>query len=150
MSDAILKRRMKDQEARNQGRANARVPREDISAPVDLTALKVLTEGDATFHSELVGSFMTSGASILGAIQRALDSGDAKAVERAAHSLKGASASMQAPEVSAAAARLEEAARSGIDAALPELATTLRAELTRAIDYLSRQERLSKPPHDGT
>jgi two-component system, sensor histidine kinase and response regulator len=104
--------------------------------PVDLVALQVLTEGDADFERELVKSFIDSGNAALAQILEGMRARDVKGVERAAHGLKSAGASMQATFVSLAAARLEAAARTGGDEPLEELSESLRSEVTRAIEYL--------------
>ena len=62
--------------------------------------------------------------------------GDAKALARAAHAIKGASASIQARAASRAAAALESAARGGDGAGLDALARGLQHEIGRAVDYL--------------
>ena len=104
--------------------------------PVDLAALRILTEGDEEFERDLVGSFTSNCTAVLADMEHAMRSGDFKAVQRTAHILKGAGASMQASAVSVAAAHLEAAARNEGQDALQDLVQTLSKEVARAIDYL--------------
>jgi HPt (histidine-containing phosphotransfer) domain-containing protein len=58
------------------------------------------------------------------------------AVSEQAHSLKGASANLRAATTAAVAAKLETAARQGDTPQIDTLATALRSEVTRTIEYL--------------
>ncbi len=93
-------------------------------------------DGDAQFARELVTLFIESGDQTLAAIQAAVEAGDCATLGAKAHSLKGASANLHAQAAALAAAHLEAAARAGRHDELAQLAGTLRAEMTRAIDYL--------------
>ncbi len=107
-----------------------------VEVPVDLAALRELLQADEAFERQLVDTFATTGHSALAEIQRALEQLDAKRVERAAHSLKGAAGSLFATSASAAAQRLEMAARSGVGQPLAQMAEELRGEFIRAVAYL--------------
>ena len=107
-----------------------------VEPPVDLAALRELLQADEAFERQLVDTFATTGHGALAEIQQALDHRDAKRVERAAHSLKGAAGSLFATSASAAALRLEIAARSGMGQPLRQLAEELRGEFARAVAYL--------------
>jgi HPt (histidine-containing phosphotransfer) domain-containing protein len=72
----------------------------------------------------------------LRAIREALDRGDLAAMGSAAHSFKGSSANIRAESASAAAGRLEEAARAGDVGQLAELEGQLRREAELAFEYL--------------
>jgi CheY-like chemotaxis protein/HPt (histidine-containing phosphotransfer) domain-containing protein len=78
---------------------------------IDLEALRELTGGDADFERELVETFVESGDKCLADIVAALAIRDWETIGKRAHSLKGASANMQAHPLSVAAADLENAAR---------------------------------------
>jgi signal transduction histidine kinase/ligand-binding sensor domain-containing protein/CheY-like chemotaxis protein/HPt (histidine-containing phosphotransfer) domain-containing protein len=104
--------------------------------PVDWEQLMVVADGDRGFAQELVQVFIDSGDATLRDIQLALERGDLAAVKRAAHSLKGSSANMQARMTSEAAARLEAAASAGTAAELSELQRQLREEVDKATNYL--------------
>jgi PAS domain S-box-containing protein len=106
------------------------------NTPVDWSALLEATDNDAQMTRELVELFVASGDQALAAIAAAVASGDHKTIKDHAHAIKGASANMYAGATNAAAGRLEEAARVGQKDDLRRLAQELRAEVSRAIDYM--------------
>jgi HPt (histidine-containing phosphotransfer) domain-containing protein len=93
-------------------------------------------DGDQESAQELVRLFIDSGDAALRDISAALGRGDLAAVGYAAHSFKGSSASIRARSASAAAAQLEEAARSGATDRMPQLEERLQREAHRAMEYL--------------
>jgi HPt (histidine-containing phosphotransfer) domain-containing protein len=109
---------------------------EDTQAtPVDWTALMNSIDGDPEIAAELVQLFVTSGDQQLAMIVSAVAKGDYATIGAQAHSLKGASANLQARHASEAAARLETAARSR-SPEVSSLAQELGAEVTRAMQFL--------------
>ena len=102
-------------------------------APVDWKEFLRSMDGDETLARELVDLFIESGDESLAAIVSALGMRDYAAVSEQAHSLKGASANLRAAAV---AAKLEAAARQGDTPQIDTLATALRTEVTRTIEYL--------------
>jgi PAS domain S-box-containing protein len=112
-----------------------------VTAPVDLEALRVLSEGDPEFARELMTSFIDGATTALREIARSLDSKDHRSIVNHAHSLKGAGATIQAVAVSLVAGHLEAAARCADNESLAPLVTELHHEVTRAIEYLR--------PHQG-
>jgi signal transduction histidine kinase/ligand-binding sensor domain-containing protein/CheY-like chemotaxis protein/HPt (histidine-containing phosphotransfer) domain-containing protein len=112
----------------------------DAGAPVDWERFVAMTEGDRAFAHELVQLFIDSGDAALRDIRAALDRGDLPALGRAAHSFKGSSANIHAEPVSAAAARLEEAARSGAMDQILELELKLRREADRTREFLRTRQ----------
>jgi PAS domain S-box-containing protein len=78
---------------------------------VNMEALHELTGGDVEFERELVDTFVSSGDQCLADIVAALAVRDWETIGKRAHSLKGASANMQAHPLSVAASELENAAR---------------------------------------
>jgi HPt (histidine-containing phosphotransfer) domain-containing protein len=107
-----------------------------LEVPVDLTGVKLLADGDVEFQRQIVRAFAATARASIVEVKAALERGDAKALARAAHAIKGASASIQATAASRAAAALESAARGGDGAGLNELAQGLQHEIGRAVDYL--------------
>jgi len=102
------------------------------NSPIDEDALLDLVDGDRDFLGSLVETFRTDCAAYLDAIRAAVDAGDAEALRREAHGLKGAAANMQAEAVRAAAHRLEELGRAeGLDQASQAL-----QRLEAAVDRL--------------
>jgi CheY-like chemotaxis protein/HPt (histidine-containing phosphotransfer) domain-containing protein len=88
-------------------------------APVDWDMFMATNDGDSAFAAELIEVFIDSGDAVLRDIRDALERGDLSAVRKAAHSLKGSTATMRARASSEAAALLEAAARSGDMAMIP-------------------------------
>jgi len=114
-------------------------------APVDWERLMQVSDGDEEFAQELVQLFIASGDAALRDITIALQRGDLATVGRVAHSFKGSSANIFARSASAAAARLEHAARAGDAGQLSLLEEQLRLEANRASDFLcARQSRLDR------
>ena len=108
----------------------------NAEAPVDWERFMALTEGDRVFAHELVQLFIDSGDAALRDIRAALDRGDLAALGRAAHSFKGSSANIHAQPASAAAGRLEEAARAGSMDRVLQLELELRLEADRTREFL--------------
>jgi CheY-like chemotaxis protein len=109
-------------------------------APVDWERFMLGADGDREFAGEMVQLFIDSGDATLRDISAALVRGDLAAIGRAAHSFKGSSASMRAQSVSAAASRLEEAARAGAVDQISQLEEQLRQEAARAAQYLRARQ----------
>jgi signal transduction histidine kinase/ligand-binding sensor domain-containing protein/CheY-like chemotaxis protein/HPt (histidine-containing phosphotransfer) domain-containing protein len=122
---------------------NVQVPTEpslSLNAPVDWQQLMGAADGDEVFAQELVRLFIESGDAALRDISAALIRGDLVAVGRAAHLLKGSSANIGAQPTSAAAGRLEDAARGSTTERSLRLQEELFDEAGRAMAYLrSRQ-----------
>jgi CheY-like chemotaxis protein len=113
-----------------------KMPAEDtLNTPVDWTALMNSIDGDQEIAAELVQLFITSGDEQLSNIVSAVANNDYATIGAQAHSLKGASANLQARLACEAAARLEAAARAR-SPDVPSLAQELGAEVTRAMQYL--------------
>jgi signal transduction histidine kinase/ligand-binding sensor domain-containing protein/CheY-like chemotaxis protein/HPt (histidine-containing phosphotransfer) domain-containing protein len=109
-------------------------------APVDWINFMKVTDGDEKFAQELVQLFIDSGDATLRDISAAVDRGDLAAIGTAAHSFKGSSASISARPASAAAERLELAARAGAVDQVSELEGQLRRELGRVVEYLRARQ----------
>jgi ligand-binding sensor domain-containing protein/signal transduction histidine kinase/CheY-like chemotaxis protein/HPt (histidine-containing phosphotransfer) domain-containing protein len=104
--------------------------------PVDWDHILAVSDADQEFARELVQLFIDSGDATLREIREALDRGDLVAMSSAAHSFKGSSANIHAKSVSAAAGRLEAAARAGDIGQLAELEKQLRREAELTFEYL--------------
>jgi signal transduction histidine kinase/ligand-binding sensor domain-containing protein/CheY-like chemotaxis protein/HPt (histidine-containing phosphotransfer) domain-containing protein len=118
----------------------APLPATAADEPVDWAQFMSVTDGDQQFAQELVQLFIDAGDAALRDISAALGRGDLAAVGTAAHSFKGSSANIRAQSTSAAAARLEEAARAGAVDQLSELEEHLRREAGRAMEYLRKRQ----------
>jgi len=119
----------------------ALTPPETDLQRVDLQALGALVDGDPQFERELISDYISTATTLLHSIASAAARNDWDAVMQAAHSLKGASASMHATASAALASRLESAVKAGETAALTGLLDQLRSEVAQAICFL--QQRLA-------
>jgi HPt (histidine-containing phosphotransfer) domain-containing protein len=106
-----------------------------MKAPVDREALARLRrlrgEDESDIVAELAGMFLEDARSRLVAVEEALQKGDAPAVERAAHTLKGGSGSMGARGMSGLCAQLQDIGASGDLSQGSELLGRIREELGR-------------------
>lgn len=80
---------------------------------VDRPAALERVGGDEGLLREIAGLFIEEYPEILEAIERAAGAGDARALERAAHNLKGSASNFGAQPVTDAALRLERMGRAG-------------------------------------
>ena len=79
--------------------------------------------GDVDFLNELVDAYLASSPELISSMQQAIATGDAPALQRAAHSLKTGSASFGALAFAARCKELEELAKTGaLDGADPKVA----------------------------
>ena len=106
-----------------------------MEASVDREVLarlrRLQDEDEPDIVAELTGVYLKDARSRLEAIEEALQKGDAPAVERTAHALKGGSGSMGARGMSGLCAQLEEVGVSGDLSRAPELLGRIREELGR-------------------
>jgi HPt (histidine-containing phosphotransfer) domain-containing protein len=104
-------------------------------APIDREVLARLRrlqgEDEPDIVAELAGMFLKDARSRLEAVEGALQKGDAPAVERAAHTLKGGSGSMGAKGMSGLCAQLEHVGASGDLSQGSDLLGRIREELGR-------------------
>jgi two-component system, sensor histidine kinase and response regulator len=111
-----------------------------VDDPVDWELFMSVTDGDKQFAQELVQLFIDAGDAALRDISAALGRGDLAVIGSVAHSFKGSSANIRAGSASAAASRLEEAARAGDVDQLSRLEEDLRKEANRAMDFLRKRQ----------
>jgi HPt (histidine-containing phosphotransfer) domain-containing protein len=125
--DAVLERRVPAYPA-DVGTAH-------MEASVDREVLarlrKLRDEDEPDIVAELAGMFLEDARSRLDAVEEALQKGDAPAVERAAHTLKGGSGSMGAKGMSGLCAQLEDVGASGDLSQGSQLLGRIREELGR-------------------
>ncbi len=114
----------------------AALPTDEPEQPVDWTTLMTSVDGDMQLAHELMTLFVSSGHSSLQTIIQALQRGDFGALGEKAHELKGASANLRAIQTTAAAERLEIAARNGDEQQLEELVRDLQNEFNTAVAFL--------------
>jgi CheY-like chemotaxis protein/HPt (histidine-containing phosphotransfer) domain-containing protein len=87
--------------------------------------------GDRQLLRELITIFRADAPALMDRIRKAATAGNADALRRAAHALKGALGTLDAPRAYQAAIRVEETARSGDLSGARTLVDTLSAELAR-------------------
>jgi len=104
--------------------------------PIEWEKVEQATGGDNEFALELIDAFATSSKQSLVQIQTALAVNDIAAIQRAAHSLKGAAGSIGAMTSRLLAANLEDAAKNNNTAQAALLFEALRHEIARANEYL--------------
>ncbi|MET0499184.1 MAG: response regulator [Steroidobacteraceae bacterium] len=111
--------------------------RDDRTPPIDIDALRIIVGGDPAFERELINDFISTGRATLDELLLAIQRHDLIAVQRSAHHLKGASATLRAASTVSLAEELEVAARRGDEFAVEKKADGLRRELQRTIEYLA-------------
>ena len=106
----------------------------------DLNALLDKLDGDQATVLALVEVFLADYARQLDSVESAAGQGDALALARGAHTLKGSAGALEAPEVAQDCQRLEDMGRSrdlaGLHLALERLRVDLGRLLTRLRAYL--------------
>jgi HPt (histidine-containing phosphotransfer) domain-containing protein len=111
-------------------------------AAVDRVALLERLGGDVALARELADLYADESPRLVGAVRAALERGDAPALARAAHSLKGTLTSLAAPRASELALRLEQFGAggdlAGAAAELPELERRL-GEVGAGLDALRKE-----------
>ncbi len=105
---------------------------------IDLNALHELTGGDAEFERDLVDTFIASGDQCLADIVTALKVSDFDTIGKRAHALKGASANIHAHILSAAASKVETAARANAAGEIGALVRQLQERLRAVNEQLSQ------------
>jgi HPt (histidine-containing phosphotransfer) domain-containing protein len=115
---------------------SARLPESAID-PIAFASILALEEFEPGVVREIVSDFRQSAAQKIATIRGAIGTGDARALEFEAHSLKGNSATLGASRVAAVASLLEVLGREGRVTEAAELAALLGDELCafgRALD----------------
>jgi PAS domain S-box-containing protein len=106
------------------------------AAPFDPQATLRRLDGDVELFRKMIGFYLEDSPELLGEIHRGIQSGDARLVERAAHTLKGLAANLDGSATRNAAARVEDLGRLGnlnqAEAALRPLAAEA-ANLAKAL-----------------
>jgi len=113
---------------------------------IDRAALMERLGGDVELFNEIAGLFQEDCPRLLAQIRSAVDGGDAVALERAAHTLKGCVANFGARAAYQAALHLERIGRARELDNAGSACESLEAEITRfqqALDALARE--LAKP-----
>jgi CheY-like chemotaxis protein len=111
------------------------------AAPAETQALQaaVLARigGDVDLLADISRLFIDGAPRHLASIRAAIDAGDAEALQRAAHALKGAAANFDAADLVASARRLEEIGRTRDLAAAETAWNALTVEMQHLLDALA-------------
>jgi HPt (histidine-containing phosphotransfer) domain-containing protein len=103
----------------------------------DEKELLARVDNDRAFLAESVDMLATDGRSLMGEIRRAAAAGDAPAVGRAGHTLKGMISNFCAPATHASAFAVEQIGKGGDLAAAPDAVKELEAQLEGLIAALN-------------
>src|SRR5687768_16571201 len=101
----------------------------------DETELLARVDNDTAFLAETVEMLASDGPPLLDELRKALAAGDAPAVGRSAHAIKGMVSNFCAGQAQVAAQRVEQIGKSGDLTAAPEAVQTLHERL----DFLTRE-----------
>ncbi len=97
---------------------------------VSMPELLARVDNDSEFLSELLALFQEEFPRLRDALHNAVDAGDPRRVEKAAHALKGMLASMSIKQGAALAAHVEAAARAGDGREIQQAMTAFDMEET--------------------
>lgn len=109
------------------------------NAPFDRSGALTLLGGDESFLAEVAGLFLEDAPRLIGDVRRGVVAGDAGALRRAAHGLKGAVGYLDAGAASAAAASLEQLGARGDLNGAAEALCELEQEVERLAEALSAE-----------
>jgi two-component system sensor histidine kinase/response regulator len=104
---------------------------------LDRTAMLERVEGDHELLVEILNLFLEDAPRLLRAMHEALEQGNAKVLERSAHSMKGAAGNFSALVTAAAAANLEKSAGSGDTESSKAALAALEAAVNRLLPRLA-------------
>lgn len=129
-------------------RAQEAVAEEEADSIINfevLDELIVMLGNDIEFASGLINDFLEDGEELMGNIRGALDSGNAKELERAAHTLKSSSATFGAMDVAVVCKKLEAVGKAGdldkpdIPNDITELESLFQSVSKELVSYIQRQ-----------
>ena len=115
-------------------------PRSPMSSPVDMRHLQKIAGGEMDFEREITELFLKDTGKHLSGLKRAIDEGNASALEREAHTVKGAGLNMGAEKFGELAMALEKKGRSGSLEDAQNMLIELEAEFQRVKLFLERSE----------
>ena len=117
-------------------------PSAPISPPVDMKHLQEITGGDSEFEREITELFLEDTRAHLSWLKKAIDEGNATALEMEAHTIKGAGVNMGANKFGELALALETKGKSGSLEGAQDKLTELEVEFHRVKDFLEEQMNL--------
>jgi len=109
--------------------------------PVDIESALNRFDGDKDFFKGMLQDFLDYTPKQLQILDEAVEKGDAKAVEKEAHSLKGVAGNLSAKPIADLALKLELLARTKDLAGAKEAIRNLRAQLAHLQEYFNQKVR---------
>jgi HPt (histidine-containing phosphotransfer) domain-containing protein len=103
--------------------------------------LRFLRDEEHDYLSELIVTYLDSAARLLEALRAAVTNNDAPAAQKAAHTLKGSSASLGAATLAAHCGALETLARTGALAGAADWQRKIESEYARVKSALEKEPR---------
>ena len=101
------------------------------------TLRELQEEGEPDILEELIGLFLEDAPGQMAALGEAVKAGNARSVERIAHTLKGSSGNMGATRMAAICSELEDIGVSGDFSKAPDLLKRLKVESEHVREALS-------------
>ncbi|HWA99485.1 MAG TPA: Hpt domain-containing protein [Pirellulales bacterium] len=116
---------------------------------MDIEAALWRLGGDRSLLGDVIQFYMEDAPGLLDQVRRGVESRSAQEIERAAHSLKGLSASFSADRAVNAARRLETIGRTNDLATAPDACKTLEIEVTALMNALRELQKSDSTDGNG-
>ena len=116
---------------------------QETEAPMEYAKALEEFEEDEEFLMEVLEGFIGNVTSQIKLIRQAISDGDAEAVRREAHSIKGGAANLAANELSAIAFDLENIGKSGVLGECIEALERLEQEFFRLEHFVAKRDNIS-------
>jgi HPt (histidine-containing phosphotransfer) domain-containing protein len=110
-----------------------------MATEFDHAQLEAITGGDTDFEREILQEYLQSAPADVAKVAAAVASGDATALARAAHALKGASATIGAKGFAAIALELEHAGKAKDLGNVPAAYGRLQSEFAELESFLGQK-----------
>jgi HPt (histidine-containing phosphotransfer) domain-containing protein len=107
-----------------------------MATEFDHAQLEAITGGDTEFEREVLEEYLNSAPADVAKVAAAVNAADAGALARAAHALKGASATIGAKGFAAIALELEHAGKAGTLGDAPAALGRLQSEFSELEQFL--------------
>jgi PAS domain S-box-containing protein len=108
----------------------------DKPSPIDLEAAMSRFGNDREFFKDMVREFLDYVPGQIQHIEQAAEAGDSDAVQKNAHSIKGAAGNLSAQNIAHTALMIEEKGRSGDVSGIPSQVKYLKSEISRLRKFI--------------
>jgi two-component system sensor histidine kinase/response regulator len=109
----------------------------ELVEPIDIETTLRRFDGDKKFFKEMLGEFLNYAPKQIETLAKGIETGEAKVVEREAHSLKGAAGNLGAQRIADLSLQLEFLGREKDLARSKEIIDSLKAEFKRLEEYFN-------------